>query len=73
MSSRGTGLLLRPGMTIALEPMVLVGTAETRMLADEWTVVSADGSLTAHFEHTVAVTEGEPEILTPLPERALDE
>jgi methionyl aminopeptidase len=60
----GTGLLLRPGITIALEPMVLVGTPETRVLEDEWTVVSADGSLTAHFEHTVAVTEGEPEILT---------
>jgi methionyl aminopeptidase len=60
----GRGILLRPGMTIALEPMVLVGTARTRVLADEWTVVSADGSLTAHFEHTVAVTEGEPLILT---------
>ena len=60
----GTGVLLRPGMTIAIEPMVLVGTPETRVLPDQWTVVSADGSLTAHFEHTVAVTEGEPEILT---------
>ena len=60
----GTGLLLQPGITIALEPMVLVGTAETRTLDDQWTVVSADGSLTAHFEHTVAVTEGEPQILT---------
>ncbi len=60
----GQGLLLRPGMTIALEPMVLVGTDKTRVLKDDWTVVSADGSLTAHFEHTVAVTEGEPLILT---------
>jgi methionyl aminopeptidase len=60
----GTGLPLKPGMTIALEPMVLVGTAETRVLPDQWTVVSADGSLTAHFEHSVAVTEGEPLILT---------
>lgn len=60
----GQGLLLRPGMTIALEPMVLVGTDKTRVLKDGWTVVSADGSLTAHFEHTVAVTEGEPLILT---------
>ncbi|MCX7608857.1 MAG: type I methionyl aminopeptidase [Anaerolineales bacterium] len=60
----GTGILLRPGMTIALEPMVLVGTHRTRVLADRWTVVSADGSLTAHFEHTVAVTEGDPLILT---------
>jgi len=62
----GTGPLLKPGMTIALEPMVLVGTAETRVLADQWTVVSADGSLTAHFEHSVAVTDGEPVILTEL-------
>jgi methionyl aminopeptidase len=48
-----------------------VGTAETQTLEDQWTVVSADGSLTAHFEHTVAVTEGEPEILTKIPD--LDE
>ncbi len=60
----GRGVELRPGMTIALEPMVLVGTARTRVLDDQWTVVSADGSLTAHFEHSVAVTEDEPEILT---------
>jgi methionyl aminopeptidase len=44
--------------------MVLVGTPRTRVLADQWTVASADGSLTAHFEHSVAVTEGEPLILT---------
>lgn len=62
----GRGLPLRPGMTIALEPMVLVGTPATRVLADKWTVISADRSLTAHFEHTVAVTEGEPLILTVL-------
>ena len=60
----GRGLPLRPGMTIALEPMVLVGTASTRVQSDQWTVVSADGSLTAHFEHSVAVTEGDPLILT---------
>ncbi len=60
----GRGVLLRPGMTIALEPMVLVGTARTRVLPDQWTVVSVDGSLTAHFEHSVAVTDGEPLILT---------
>lgn len=60
----GSGLPLKAGMTIAIEPMVLVGTAETRVLSDQWTVVSADGSLTAHFEHSVAVTEGEPLILT---------
>ncbi len=62
----GRGLLLRPGVTIALEPMVLVGTAKTKVLADQWTVVSADKSLTAHFEHSIAVTEGEPLILTVL-------
>ncbi len=62
----GRGVLLRPGMTIALEPMVLAGTSKTRVLADQWTVVSADGSLTAHFEHSVAVTEGEPLVLTVL-------
>jgi len=60
----GRGLVLRPGMVIALEPMVLVGTPETRVLGDQWTVVSADGSLTAHYEHSVAVTEGDPLILT---------
>jgi methionyl aminopeptidase len=60
----GTGMPLRPGMTIAIEPMVLVGTHATRVLRDKWTVVSADHSLTAHFEHTVAVTDGDPLILT---------
>jgi methionyl aminopeptidase len=62
----GRGMPLRPGMTIAIEPMVLVGTPATRSLSDQWTVVSADGSLTAHFEHSVAVTEGDPLILTVL-------
>ncbi len=60
----GRGLELRIGMTIAIEPMLLVGTAETRVLPDQWTVSSADGSLTAHFEHTIAVTENGPLILT---------
>ncbi|MCU0488781.1 MAG: type I methionyl aminopeptidase [Anaerolineales bacterium] len=60
----GRGLTLKPGVTIALEPMVLVGTSQTRVFPDQWTVGSADGSLTAHFEHTVAVTDGEPWILT---------
>jgi len=60
----GRGVPLRSGMTIALEPMVLVGTPRTRVLADQWTVASADGSLTAHFEHSVAVTDGDPLILT---------
>ncbi len=60
----GSGLPLKAGMTVAIEPMVLVGTPDTRVLPDKWTVVSADGSLTAHFEHSVAVTEGDPLILT---------
>ncbi|MBX3004216.1 MAG: type I methionyl aminopeptidase [Anaerolineales bacterium] len=62
----GQGAPLRTGMTIALEPMVLVGTHRTRVLADQWTVVSADGSLTAHFEHSVAITEDGPLVLTAL-------
>lgn len=60
----GRGMVLRPGLTVALEPMVLVGTPRTKVLADQWTVVSIDGSYTAHFEHSVAVTEGKPLILT---------
>ncbi len=62
----GRGMKLREGMTIALEPMVLVGTGSTRVKEDDWTVASADGSLTAHFEHTVAVTSNGPQILTEL-------
>ena len=61
-----TGVLLRNGMTIALEPMVLVGTPNTRVQPDGWTVVSEDGSLTAHFEHSVAITPDGPQILTKL-------
>ena len=64
MAPQEPGVLLRPGMTIALEPMVLVGTHRTRVLSNQWTVVSADGSLTAHQEHSVAVTEGDPLVLT---------
>ncbi len=60
----GRGQILRQGMTIALEPMVLIGTSKTRVLADQWTVVSADGSLTAHWEHSVAITDGDALILT---------
>lgn len=60
----GRGMKLREGMTIALEPMVLVGTGNTKVKDDDWTVASADGSLTAHFEHTVAVMSGGPEIMT---------
>jgi methionyl aminopeptidase len=59
---------LRPGMTIAIEPMVTAGLPGVKVLNDGWTVVTLDGSLSAHFEHTVLITEGEPEILT-WPER----
>jgi methionyl aminopeptidase len=62
----GRGLVLKPGMTLAIEPMVLMGTYRTRVLPDQWTVVSADGALTAHHEHTIAVTDGDPSILTTL-------
>ncbi|WP_052890654.1 type I methionyl aminopeptidase [Thermogemmatispora carboxidivorans] len=55
---------LRPGMVLAIEPMVNMGGKETRVLADRWTVVTADHSYSAHFEHTVAITEGDAEILT---------
>jgi methionyl aminopeptidase len=65
----GTGELLRAGMVLALEPMVNAGGSEVEVLDDGWTAVTADGSLSAHFEHTVAVTENGPEILT-LPGRS---
>lgn len=55
---------LRPGTTLAIEPMVNAGTAAVKLLKDGWTVVTRDGKPSAHFEHTVLVTEGEPEILT---------
>src|SRR5438477_1976928 len=60
----GRGPQLRPGMVLAIEPMVTMGGWEVRILDDGWTAVTRDGSLAAHFEHTVAVTEGEPEVLT---------
>lgn len=60
----GHGPRLRKGMTLAIEPMVNSGGWNTRVRDDHWTVVTADGSLSAHFEHTIAVTNGEPEILT---------
>ena len=62
--SRGTGPLLMNGMTIAIEPMIMTGSWETKVLDDGWTVVTADGSLSAHFEHTVAITADRPEVLT---------
>lgn len=62
----GGRIRLRSGMTFALEPMVMIGDWRTRVLDDHWTVVTADGTLSAHFEHTVAVTKNGPEILTRL-------
>ena len=61
---RGYGTKLRAGMVLAIEPMVNAGAAEVRVLPDGWTAVTVDGSLSAHFEHTVAVTEDGPQVLT---------
>ena len=60
----GRGPRLLPGMTLAIEPMVNAGTYEVRVLKDHWTVVTVDGKLSAHYENTVLITDGEPEILT---------
>jgi len=60
----GRGPLLKPGMCFAIEPMVTMGTWDVRILDDGWTAVTVDGSLAAHFEHTIAITEAGPEILT---------
>lgn len=66
----GEGVLLREGMVLAIEPMIAIGTWKIRTLSDGWTMASADGSLTAHFEHTVAVTSEGPRVLTRRPVRA---
>jgi len=60
----GRGPQLKPGVVLAVEPMVTMGTHEVRILDDHWTAVTADGSLAAHFEHTIAVTDDGPEVLT---------
>jgi methionyl aminopeptidase len=60
----GRGPVLKPGLAVAIEPMLTLGGDETRLLRDDWTVVTADGSLSAHFEHTIAVTEDGHEVLT---------
>jgi methionyl aminopeptidase len=65
----GTGIRLRPGMVLAIEPMVNAGGAQVRILDDGWTAVTADGCLSAHFEHTIVVTEDGPDVLS-LPRRA---
>ena len=62
----GRGPLLRKGMTIAVEPMIQQGVKETKVLSDDWTVVSLDGKLSAHYEHTVLITEDGYEILSKL-------
>lgn len=64
--ARSEGPVLRKGMTLAIEPMVNAGTWRTRVCDDQWTVVTADGNLSAHFEHTIVVTNGQAEILTAL-------
>lgn len=60
----GQGMLLRPGLTIAVEPMINAGRPETKVKKDQWAVATIDGKISAHFEHTIAITDGEPEILT---------
>ncbi len=60
----GRGIILRPGICLAIEPMITEGTHEVETLADGWTVVTADGKLSAHFEHTIALTDAGPRILT---------
>ena len=66
----GRGPTLAPGMTLAIEPMINAGGQEVVVRADQWTIATADGSLSAHFEHTVAVTDNGPRILTATPVRA---
>jgi len=61
---RGQGRVLKPGLVLAIEPMVTAGSYETKILEDGWTAVTKDGSLAAHFEHSVAITEGEPYVLS---------
>lgn len=64
--SSGKGVKLKPGMVLAIEPMINEKSFEVKVMADNWTVVTCDGGLSAHFEHTVAITENGPEILTRL-------
>jgi methionyl aminopeptidase len=64
IGSAESGPRLRAGMTLAIEPMLNAGDKATRVLDDDWTVVTQDGSWSAHFEHTVVITDGAPEVLT---------
>jgi methionyl aminopeptidase len=61
---RGSGMKLKPGMVFAIEPMVNIGNASVKVLADKWTAVTMDGSMSAHFEHCIAITENGPQVLT---------
>ncbi|MDE7277257.1 MAG: type I methionyl aminopeptidase, partial [Lachnospiraceae bacterium] len=63
-AQRRKGVRLQPGMTLAIEPMINMGTAEVVWLDDDWTVVTEDGAYSAHYENTILITDGEPEILT---------
>lgn len=65
-AQRRRGMKLMPGMTLAIEPMINQGTYEVEWMDDEWTIVTADGSLSAHYENTVLITHGEPEVLSVL-------
>ncbi len=66
----GEGLKLQPGLVLAIEPMFNLGGREIRTLSDDWTVVTADGQISAHFEHTVAITHNGPRVLTVVPSKA---
>jgi len=61
---KGTGPILKPGMVLALEPMFTLGSEEIRLMPDGYTIITKDGSLAAHFEHTIVITDGGPEIVT---------
>ena len=63
-ATKRRGILLQPGMTLAIEPMINAGTPDVIWMDDDWTVVTADHALSAHYENTILITEGEPEILT---------
>ncbi|MEM0897360.1 MAG: type I methionyl aminopeptidase [Verrucomicrobiota bacterium] len=70
---KGAKPRLRAGMILAIEPMINLGTASVKILADDWTVVTRDGKPSAHFEHTVLITKGDPEVLTPRPRTTTSE
>lgn len=72
VGDRGTGVVMKPGMTFTIEPMINMGSKETRLLDDDWTVVTVDGKLSAQFEHTILVTDDGFEILTLRPDEPVD-